>query len=119
MSEVIRMSEQDLVWLAGWLEGEGCFSNNTGSPSVAAVSTDLDIIQRVHSLLGAKTIGTLNLYDNKHKKRCYRSVVYGYKAYTLMKQLFPLLGLRRQAILTIIFEQLQSHKFYTVEEGIK
>ena len=53
------MELRDLYWLAGWLEGEGSFTFNTGtkpyisnSPRISSVSTDPTILcQRVLSYL--------------------------------------------------------------------
>lgn len=45
------MNEIELAWVAGWLEGEGCFQFNK-SVAITAASTDLDVLQKVQSIIG-------------------------------------------------------------------
>lgn len=48
------LTQSDLLWLAGWLEGEGCFTQyrnyRTKCPVVMAGCTDADVIERVGRL---------------------------------------------------------------------
>ena len=52
------MELRDLYWLAGWLEGEGSFTFNTGtkpyisnSPRISSVSTDRDVVNRAATMM--------------------------------------------------------------------
>lgn len=44
------------AWVAGLLEGDGCFTVNQGSGVVSAVMTDKDTIDRLHSWTGVGTV---------------------------------------------------------------
>jgi hypothetical protein len=69
------MSETELAWLAGWLEGEGSFVVTSGkSPRndkryprirINATSTDLDVLEHVKTLAGGRINGP---YKSSHAK---------------------------------------------------
>lgn len=90
------MDTKDLHWLAGLLEGEGCFDLNMGRyPRIQLVMADEDVVRKARSLIGSGS-----LCRHKTKKRETHSVMWHYavsgkNAATLMEQLLPLLGLRR------------------------
>lgn len=50
------MTNQEIAWVAGILEGEGCFDGNgTGkNPRVRVELKDHDVIERLHALIGGK-----------------------------------------------------------------
>lgn len=56
---VLAMDDQSVGWLAGLLEGEGCFGVSWGDEGAAGririemVSTDLDVLERARKLTGA------------------------------------------------------------------
>lgn len=90
------MSEGELYWLAGLLEGEGCFAiRGTGhNPVIQLIMTDLDVVIRAAKIMGShKVIKTKQ--DSRGGKSLYRTVVYGSVAISLMKKLLPLMGERR------------------------
>ncbi len=102
------MTEVELAWLAGLLEGEGCFylatrKNQDGTPrpllSVICSMTDEDVIRRMHDLIG---FGNFHTRDRSHENPRYK------KSYTwqssdalllmpLLHSLLPLMGERRGA----------------------
>jgi hypothetical protein len=96
------MSEKDLYWLAGLLEGEGSFLKGPPSaphqPRISLSMTDEDVIKRVSSLWGVK-------HHPVGKTRClakrwtpaFGVCLKGSKAAVLMEQLYPLMGRRRQS----------------------
>lgn len=86
----------DLYWLAGWLEGEGCFTvfMKQGTPAISAACTDRDIIQRVSLLWNS------NVYSRKraeNRKEIFQTTITSRKAAAWMMTLYPLMGQRRQA----------------------
>jgi len=89
-----------LVWLAGWLEGEGSFicSGTTTKDmcfQIRGVSTDLDVIERVATALKVDVGGPF--YDKRpNRKPLYYANLPGKRARDLMLQLYPLMGNRRQ-----------------------
>lgn len=62
-----RMKRYDLYWVAGVLEGEGCFTINKGPATkdgsrllrarIHLNMVDEDIVRRVHRLLGVGSVG--------------------------------------------------------------
>jgi len=94
------MHRDDLLWLAGLLEGEGSFMKGPPSrPHIPAISismTDEDVIERVGQLLQAKpTVSKRGA--NRGWKPAYIVCLRGSRALELMKELRPLMGRRRQS----------------------
>lgn len=96
------MTEIELAWLAGILEGEGSFmmSRNHVSgkiylyPKITVCMTDRDIIQRVADLF---EVGVYQVPTSETKKQAYRANISGTRAAYLMAQLQPIMGIRRAA----------------------
>jgi hypothetical protein len=90
----------ELTWLAGLLEGEGSFSIKKHkptrySPKIQVRMTDRDTIERASKLMGGRrTIHTEPAKDNRSE--CYRVQISGQPAASLMEDLFPHMGERRQ-----------------------
>jgi hypothetical protein len=103
------MTEHDLHWLAGLLEGEGAFFKGPPSkshvPRVAIESTDEDVVARVASLCGATYHRPKKRQE--HWKQSYRVVLKGKRAVELMRLLYPLMGIRRRQQIDVA---LQSYK---------
>jgi hypothetical protein len=97
----IQMTDTELHWLAGLLEGEGSFS--PGPPSaknsvrIMLTMTDEDVVARVAQLWGVA-------YHEVRRDRCeahgWKPNFYvhlrGRPAVDLMQRMAPLMGLRRQ-----------------------
>ncbi len=92
------MDREDLVWLAGLLEGEGYFAPGPPSipdhPVIQLCMTDRDIIERVANLWGTNYIGEANRGEGWNT--AYRIFKRGYPAVELMLELYPLMGERRK-----------------------
>ena len=85
-SQMIK--RDDIVWLSGLLEGEGCFYLNTnGSPIISVNMTDEDIIVRIAALWNMRVY---------HRKNIWRASICGVSAIGWMMTLHPLLGIRRK-----------------------
>ena len=92
------MRTRDIIYLAGLLEGEGCFryeSRRVG-PSIVLGMTDKDVVEKAALLLGSGVV-MRKLHPDKLWKPCYISKVHGRAAAGWMMTLYPLLGERRQA----------------------
>lgn len=86
-------AHQDLVWLAGLLEGEGTFDLHRGRyPRVRLAMTDRDVVERAASLMGASCRVTLRVAPYQ---ALWNANVHGEKAATLMRCLLPYMGSRR------------------------
>ncbi len=91
------ISTKDIAWLAGLLEGEGCFRIRDGrtTPLILLGMTDSDVVDRAAALLGSHD---LHVYESPvgHKTQ-FRLRVGGRKAAAWMMTIYPLMGERRQA----------------------
>lgn len=97
--QINQISDKDLCWLAGLLEGEGCFgltTNRNPRASIVIAMCDIDIINRVHKLIGVGGICKVKLQKEYHTQ-CYRYCVTGLDAEILMVELLPMMGKRRSA----------------------
>lgn len=93
------MDRENLVWLAGLLEGEGSFQkpppSNPRQPAITVQMVDEDVIARVADLFGVKyqSYGARKV----EWKPTFKAQVRGLPAWTLMKELYPLMGTRRRS----------------------
>lgn len=92
------MTEFELYWLAGLLEGEGSFMagapSTPNAPRISVAMTDRDIIDRVAALFGMTV--TIRQPQKDHHKPSYVTCLRGKKAIDLMTELRPFMGKRRQ-----------------------
>lgn len=93
------MKDSDIYWLAGLLEGEGCFSNGKKAPQLRlrVGMTDRDIIERAATIMGCKSIYTV--VPKTPRKTYYEATIYGRTAASWMMTLYVLMGKRRQDII--------------------
>ena len=105
----MKVDQMDVMWLAGYLEGEGTF-HAAGSKRddgmyptlcIQVTSTDLDVLQRVGRMIereanAVKSYQYEKSIKSSNLKQQYRVRVYGHDALQLMSILHPLMGERRQ-----------------------
>lgn len=97
------MDERDRYWLAGLLEGEASFMKPAPSapnkPIIRLQMTDRDVVARAAILMGVKCSEHQwsKRYADKDWKPTFMATVKGIRAVQLMRDLYPLLGERRQA----------------------
>jgi len=97
------VTDLQLAWLAGLLEGEGSFfttTSRTGGhvyryPQIRVNMTDRDVIERVAALFGTG-VYTSRPYGVS-RKTSYKAILTGLGAADLMRALRPLMGERRQS----------------------
>lgn len=106
-----QVTDLDLHWLAGLLEGEGSFMHPSPSrPRSARISlesTDRDIVERAASLFG---INFIYVRKNGPNKDSYQVQVSGARAELWMRKLLPLMGIRRQSRIRDVLELLDRHR---------
>lgn len=102
------MLGSELYWLAGLLEGEGCFSiqkypNRAPLARIRLAMTDFDVVLRAGRLIGGKQ-RTPAEWQKKGTtyKTIYNWSVTGREAVRLMRILLPLMGSRRADRITEI-----------------
>lgn len=96
------MTKTELSWLAGLLEGEGCFGigkSHGMRPRIDLHMSDEDVVARACKLMG---IGSYSKREGGQDRRpgkrtMFRAAIEGPRAVELMKKLSPLMGERRHA----------------------
>jgi hypothetical protein len=97
------MEINKIYWLAGILDGEGCFRFN-GTPHIQLLMTDLDIVERVRSITG--TISQIYSRDRSDNlKRQYHLHINGKKAIEWMMTLYPIMSVRRKEKIREVISQ--------------
>ena len=108
------ISEHDLIWMAGLMEGEASFypgSPNGASsnlPWVALKMTDRDVVDRVGRLWGVSTM-TERRPDPKHKD-AYTIRARGRRAVIIMWLVLPYMGRRRARRIREVLDTAAFHK---------
>lgn len=90
-------STAELHWLAGLLEGEGCFGFSGSKPGTARVvvtMTDRDVVERAAKMLGSAM--KKPYVRPAPLKTSYSTAVYGSTAAAWMMTLYVLMGERRR-----------------------
>jgi len=87
---------RDIAWLAGLLEGEGCFnmSGTNGSARISLNLTDRDIIEKAAQLLGSHI--NKPCIRSFPLKTVYSTAFFSHRAAAWMMTLYPFLGERRK-----------------------
>lgn len=98
MRHEMSITTKDIVWLAGLLEGEGCFSPGSHNPAHCRIQlnmTDEDVVVRASKIMGL----VIHRYQPRPPGRKPTFVIYanGDRAVGWMMTLYGLMGQRRQA----------------------
>ncbi|WNN93677.1 LAGLIDADG endonuclease [Arthrobacter phage CallinAllBarbz] len=98
---MIHGTRDDLLWLAGLLEGEGTFDSHRGKyPRLRLAMTDRDVVGRAATLMGTSIRLTLN---KAPAQPTWHTEVSGEKAAEIMREILPFMGTRRsQRIATVL-----------------
>ena len=85
------MDRADAAWLAGLLDGEGCFDAPRSNPRIRVKMSDHDVVLRAANLMGASTY-----YENiPGRKSLLVAQITGARAVEVMREILPQLGSRR------------------------
>lgn len=84
---------KNIYWLAGLLEGEGCFGLSSGCIRISLNMTDRDIVEQVADLFGCR-VSTYQPLGNR--KRVYSAEIFSNRAAGWMMTLYSLMGERRK-----------------------
>ena len=91
------ITPMDLMWIAGLLEGEGCFHGSYARNRTTVISlrmTDRDVVEKFAKLVGRPT-ARVNPQNGVTKKYMWACSVTGSASRTLMQMLLPHMGERR------------------------
>jgi len=98
----------DLAWLAGFLEAEGCFRLGTHENRkkdgksfdyihLSAVSSDKDVIDRAASIMNIRASGPTARKHSLGRKPVWNLITSGNRAAPILKLILPFMGARRTA----------------------
>jgi len=92
------ISTHDIAWLAGLLEGEGCFFiTPDNAPVISLAMSDKDIIEKAQDVMGKfKQIRISRDARGSHWKTMYNARCYGILAIGWMMTIYQFLGRRRR-----------------------
>lgn len=89
------ITSNQINWIAGILEGEGCFSHQ-GTPRIDLVMTDEDVIARARDILNKNEKIAITKAKLDNRKTSYKIVIFGSLAMSWMMSIYPLMGRRRK-----------------------
>jgi len=107
----------NLYWLSGIIEGEGCFTTSIIRKKyklfkIKVDSTDIDIATKVSKMMLGYTrlyqTKSITLRDKGHKK-LYCVLINGNLAIQWMMTLYPLMGIRRRARIKEIINEWKNY----------
>src|SRR5258706_14481281 len=119
------LSMKDLYWLAGVLEGEGCFTADRVKdkcyPKVTLRMTDEDTVRKAAKLFGTNTHEYENNSENfivtRKTKNIFQSSIVGIEARGWMMTLYSLMGVRRQQkIKELLLQSRANHDFLKMDQ---
>jgi hypothetical protein len=84
----------DVAWLAGLLEGEGCFTLAGKDPHIQLNMTDKDVVGQAAFLFGGMKVGMRNAAIGNSKAQ-WRVQASGQRAIMIMEAILPFMGQRR------------------------
>jgi len=97
-----HLSETDIAWIAGLLEGEGSFmkpakNDPYGMPRIQIQMTDHDVIEKIAKMFGVVAYKVKNpRYEQNGWKTPYMAFIRGSRAAEMMNIVKPYMGTRRQ-----------------------
>jgi hypothetical protein len=100
LPDALPLTTEQAAWLAGLLDGEGCFDTSRGTPRVRVKMSDHDVILHAASLMNARVHAEPP--RQIHHKPCMVAQVHGDAAVAVMRSVLPYLGARRTAKATEI-----------------
>lgn len=90
-----RLQPTDLHWLAGLIEGEGCYRRyGKAALQITIGMTDRDVVERAARLMGGHVV---RCEKRPPRKAIYRVAITGPAAAAWMMTLYSLMGQRRRA----------------------
>jgi hypothetical protein len=98
------VTPEQAAWLAGLLDGEGCFDDPRSNARVRIKMSDLDVVLRAANLMGARTHPEII----PGRKPLLVAQITGQPAINVLYAVLPYLGARRTARATEIILRHQA-----------
>lgn len=94
----------NIILLAGILEGEGNFRMDKNCPRITLNMTDKDVVEKIHQKFGGNFYVQNKAKYNSKWKECYSLVFNGELAISIMMSIYSLMGQRRKAKIKEVIE---------------
>ena len=105
------IKRDDIIWLAGLLEGEGWFGLSDGKyPVIGLKMCDEDIVVRVSDMWNVRV---------NHHRNYWMANIYGTNAIEWMITLYLLLGSRRRKVIAEIIKFWEEYPYSRVSSGMR
>lgn len=103
------LTEVDVAWMAGLLEGEGSFVKRKvgGLPAISIQMTDEDVIARLADMWGVKYHRSTDS-RNPDWKPCFSCAIRGSNAVEVMKLVVPHMGARRSKKIRSLMDEWEA-----------
>jgi hypothetical protein len=105
------ISEAEVAWVAGILEGEGCWTQRSGGYTtwwIAVRMTDLDIIERLQKATGIGSIAPAAPAKTHYKMAWSWQVAARPQREWLTAQVWPWMGVRRRARIEELWPEVRA-----------
>lgn len=115
-------NKEELIWLAGLLEGEGHFrfqplkGKKSCFYNVVLAMIDKDVVERASRIMGSRSVRRINSQRPKWSPT-FRTDLYGQHAIALMKQILPFMGQRRAAKIESIIDHYNHRR--TISQAMR
>lgn len=112
------MDIKDIYYVAGILEGEGCFSYYN-APRIFLKMTDFDVVNKVKSIMNVNVSIGSSIREIGNK-RVYVLAVNSYHAIGWMMTLYPIMSARRKEQIKQVLSEwknAKSHNGFTTATG--
>lgn len=90
----LDITKKDLIWLAGLIEGDGCFTSQKNRPVLSLGLTDKDVLEKAANLLETSFYTAIG--EKRGYKDYYVFQIKSEKAISIMNALYPYMGERRK-----------------------
>lgn len=97
MVVVLVEFRESIIWAAGLIEGEGCFTlHSKNHPYFLLDMTDKDVVYSIKNIFPFLNLRGPYKREGRVNKDIWRVDAFGPKCYALMIMVYPFLHLRRQ-----------------------
>lgn len=117
----MNITSEEIAWVAGILEGEGCFDYQQSNPEkrwpqVRVEMTDKDIILRVQEITGGN-VRFVKRYKPHHQDTWLLHIRTAKLVQPLLESIYPFMGQRRQSKIKAMIDNVKmSRRYKTVKK---
>lgn len=107
---VKKMTDINLGWLAGIMEGEGWFVENPLSPRLSVAMTDYDTVRKLPVITGVGRLTERHFKEENKQSQLTWDVGVHKDIEDILRLVFPIMSLRRQEKMQRVLDVLEEKK---------